>query len=67
MIPANRISPVARRILDYFPLPNQAGTADGGNNYVNPTSVADESYYTVTTRIDHSLSIPFFRFAGLVV
>jgi hypothetical protein len=56
IIPANRISPVARRILDYFPLPNQAGTADGGNNYVNPTSVADESYYTVTTRIDHSLS-----------
>ena len=48
------LSPVS--ILDYFPLPNQAGTADGGNNYVNPTSVADESYYTVTTRIDHSLS-----------
>ena len=25
IIPANRISPIARRILDYFPLPNQAG------------------------------------------
>lgn len=56
IIPANRISPIARRVLDYFPLPNQPGTADFGNNYVNPTSVADEMYYTVTTRVDHSLS-----------
>ena len=56
IIPTSRISPTARQILEYFPLPNQAGTADGGNNYVNPTSVADESYYTVTTRVDHSLS-----------
>ncbi len=56
VIPADRISPIARRVLDYFPLPNQPGTADFGNNYVNPTSVADEMYYTVTTRVDHSLS-----------
>ncbi len=56
IIPGSRISPIARRILDYYPLPNQAGTLDGGNNYVNPTSVADEMYYTVTTRVDHSLS-----------
>ncbi len=56
IIPANRISPIARRILDYYPLPNQPGTADAGNNYVNPTSVADEMYYTVTTRVDHSFS-----------
>lgn len=56
IIPANRISAMARQILDYYPLPNQPGTADGGNNYVNPTSVADETYYTVTTRVDHSLS-----------
>jgi len=56
IIPAGRISPIAKAILNYYPLPNQAGTADGGNNYVNPTSVADEMYYTVTTRVDHSLS-----------
>lgn len=56
IIPANRIDPIARRILDYYPLPNQPGTADAGNNYVNPTSVADEMYYTVTTRVDHSFT-----------
>ncbi len=56
IIPAGRIDPIARRILDYYPLPNQPGTADGGNNYVNPTSVADEMYYTVTTRVDHNIS-----------
>ncbi len=29
IIPQNRIDPVARKILDYYPLPNQPGTADG--------------------------------------
>ena len=56
IVPAGRISPIARQILDLYPLPNQPGTNDFGNNYVNPTSVADEMYYTVTSRIDHSLS-----------
>jgi hypothetical protein len=56
IIPASRISPVARNILGYYPLPNQAGTVDGANNYTNPTAVAFETYYTATTRIDHNLS-----------
>ncbi len=56
IIPANRISPVARNILGYYPLPNLAGTADGANNYNNPTAVAFETYYTATTRVDHNLS-----------
>jgi hypothetical protein len=56
VIPANRLDPLALRVLDYYPLPNQPGTVDGGNNYVNPTAVADEMYYTVTTRVDHNLS-----------
>jgi hypothetical protein len=56
IIPAHRIDPMARRILDYYPLPNQPGTADGGNNYVNPTAVADEMYYTVTSRVDHNIN-----------
>lgn len=56
IIPAHRIDPMAQRILDYYPLPNQPGTADGGNNYVNPTAVADEMYYTVTSRVDHNLN-----------
>ena len=56
IIPANRISPVAKNIASFYPLPNQAGTADGANNYTNPTAVAFETYYTATTRVDHNLS-----------
>ena len=44
------------KILGFYPLPNQAGTADGANNYTNPTAVAFETYYTATTRVDHNLS-----------
>ena len=56
IIPAGRLSPVARAIMDFYPLPNQPGTADGANNYTNPTAVAFETYYTATTRVDHNLS-----------
>ena len=56
IIPAGRISPVARNILGFYPLPNQAGTSDGANNYNNPTAVAFETYYTATARVDHNLS-----------
>ena len=50
------ISQVAKNILEYFPLPNQAGTADGQQNYQNPTAVAFETYYTATGRVDHNFS-----------
>jgi hypothetical protein len=56
VIPAGRIDPVARNIIGFYPLPNQAGTADGANNYTNPTAVAFETYYTATTRVDHNIS-----------
>ena len=38
-IPANRIDPVAARIMSMIPLPNAAG----GNNYINQPNVEDES------------------------
>src|SRR5688500_11757387 len=56
IIPSNLFNPVAQRILEYFPLPNQAGTADGQQNFQNPTAVAYETYYTATGRIDHNIS-----------
>ena len=56
IIPQNRISPVARSIVDFYPLPNEAGTSDGANNFTNPTAVAFETYYTATTRVDHNFS-----------
>jgi hypothetical protein len=56
VIPANRLDPIARNILGYWPLPNQQGTPDGRNNYAVPSAVAKETYYTLTGRADHSFS-----------
>ena len=56
IIPPHMIDPVAKNILEYFPLPNQAGTADGQQNFQNPTAVAFETYYTATGRVDHNIS-----------
>jgi hypothetical protein len=33
IIPAGRINPVSRNVLDYYPLPNQAGAADLTGNF----------------------------------
>jgi Carboxypeptidase regulatory-like domain len=56
IIPAGLIDPVAKKIMDFFALPNQTGTADGQQNYQNPTAVAFETYYTATGRVDHNFS-----------
>jgi Carboxypeptidase regulatory-like domain len=56
IIPAGMIDAVAKNILEYFPLPNQVGTADGQQNFQNPTAVAFETYYTATGRVDHNIS-----------
>jgi hypothetical protein len=36
IVPASRISPIARNIIEYWPAPNATGTADGVNNYFSP-------------------------------
>jgi hypothetical protein len=55
IIPANRINPVAASVLKYYPLPNQAGDAQGRNNYfsINPRS---DDFYSIATRVDHRIS-----------
>jgi hypothetical protein len=55
VIPSNRISPVARQLLRYFPTPNQPGDAQGRNNYfsVNPRT---DDFYSISTRVDHRLT-----------
>src|SRR5688572_17063417 len=63
IIPPNLIDPVAKKILEFFPMPNQPGTADGQQNYQNPTAVAFETYYTATGRVDHNIS-PTHRVYG---
>ena len=56
IVPPGLIDPVAKKIMDFFALPNQTGTADGQQNYQNPTAVAFETYYTATGRVDHNFS-----------
>jgi hypothetical protein len=55
IIPANRISPIAREILKYYPLPNQAGDAQGRNNYIS-TNARGDDFYTMNYRVDHNLT-----------
>jgi hypothetical protein len=63
VIPANLLDPVAKRLLEFYPLPNIQGTNDHRNNFQNPTAVAFETYYTATGRVDHNFS-PRHRLYG---
>ena len=55
LIPASRIDPVAKKIMDYWPLPNQPGTRQFTNNwftsYAGPFPV-----WTHLGRLDHAFS-----------
>lgn len=55
IIPQSRLDPVGQKFLGYIPLPNQAGTSDGRNNYFFATK-ALEDYYVHMARIDHAFS-----------
>jgi hypothetical protein len=56
VIPANRIDPVARKILDFIPMPNQPGNAQGFfNHFISPNARTDE-YDQFVVRMDHNLS-----------
>jgi hypothetical protein len=64
IIPASRLNPVSQRILQAWPLPNQAGTADFRNNFFL-AGKALETYWTNIGRVDHAFSENhriFFRF-----
>ncbi len=54
-IPASRLDPMARKLLDYWPEPNAAGTADGRQNYFRPLRSQNE-YSSHTLRVDHNFS-----------
>ncbi len=55
IIPGNRISPIAREILGYYPMPNQPGDAQGRNNYIS-TNARGDDFYTMNYRVDHNLT-----------
>lgn len=56
IIPPNRISPIAKNILNYYALPTTAGTADGRNNLPLPHEPEPIDYYTHAFRVDHNLT-----------
>jgi len=55
IIPANRISSIAREYLTYYPLPNQPGTGQGINNFITANSRGDD-FYSMNYRVDHTLT-----------
>jgi hypothetical protein len=55
IIPAEMISPIAREYLRYFPQPNQAGNAQGRDNYFSNNPRTDD-FYSLSLRVDHRLT-----------
>jgi hypothetical protein len=55
IIPQTRISPIAREILKYYPLPNQSGDALGLNNYLSTNQRGDD-FYSMNFRVDHVIN-----------
>jgi hypothetical protein len=55
VIPVGRINPIAQKVLNAYPLPNQPGDASGQNNffYGNPRS---DDFYSISTRVDHTIT-----------
>jgi hypothetical protein len=55
IIPAARLSPIAKNFLQFYPAPNQPGAADGQNNYL-ANSVRRDTYNGELGRIDFNIS-----------
>jgi len=55
IFPASRINPVAKKILELWPLPNMPGTNDGRDNFFYSLP-AKEDYWTTIGRFDHAFS-----------
>lgn len=55
ILPASRLNPVGKAIMNLYPLPNFPGTADGRQNYFL-SGKALEDYWTTIGRFDHAFS-----------
>lgn len=55
IIPQDRLDPVGQKIINTYPLPNQASSGEQRNNYFNSTKVI-EDYWTTFWRVDHTVS-----------
>lgn len=55
-IPANRISPIALKMAEYWPAANVPGLADGANNYALQNLPSPNFYQDHIIRLDHLLN-----------
>ena len=55
IIPADRISPIAAKVLSYYPLPNETPNASLQDNYVYENPRTDK-FNSQSIRIDHTLT-----------
>ena len=62
IIPTSLLNPVALKLLEFYPLPNQTGLADGRNNFFQPYKIL-ESYDVYMARFDHAFSDKHRMFA----
>jgi hypothetical protein len=64
IIPMDRISAVARAYLQFYPLPNQPGDAQGRNNFISPSPRRD-TFNSEALRLDFNFNerhTSFFRY-----
>ncbi len=62
VIPQGMLNPIALKLLEFYPLPNQPGTADGRNNFFQSYKIL-ESYDVFFARADHAFSEKHRMFA----
>ncbi|MBI3681763.1 MAG: TonB-dependent receptor [Acidobacteria bacterium] len=55
VIPASRINATARRLMEFWPEPNNPATRDGANNWTTPGPEWDH-FYTHIFRVDHNFN-----------
>lgn len=55
IIPATRQSAIARRIVEFYGLPNQPGRSDGRDNFLS-NQVTDDRFHSETGRLDFNIS-----------
>ncbi len=55
IIPASRIHPLSKRLLEFYPLPNSTENPEGRNNYLGPVGTQID-YYSHSVRLDHAFS-----------
>jgi hypothetical protein len=55
IIPANRISAIAKNYLSYYPAPNQAGNSQGQNNFISGAPRTDD-FHSESFRFDQTIS-----------